>query len=484
MEKSQCDGYKGVEIFMNEYKKLTQNTLILMIGTIGSRLISFVMIRFYTGILTTAEYGTIDLLMQISNFMVPICTIGVTTGIIRFGLDNRYRQRDVFSTSLLCFGAGFIVCLSVALVAGLFPLPDSIGLYLIWILFYVAASSLYSICGTFVRSLEKVRIYAIAGILNAACNVLLMILFLKFLQLGIQGYMLAVMLADTITALFLVFSNRLWRFIRFGGLYLSTFTEMIKFSIPTIPATISWWIIDMSDRLMISAMIGMAANGIYSVAAKIPSIVTIIANVFISAWQISIISTENKEQQTQFYSSVIRAYTAILYVMASAVTLFAHLMVTLLTTESYYEAEAYVPMLISATVFSCLGTFVGNIYIVEKKSVPQFVTTMIGAACNVILNWILIPIYGIFGAVIATFASFALLFTVRIIHTRKYMKLQWSPVRFVISFVFLAVQIVAAMSGGGVLYGVQILCGIGIVIVNFQPLMAGVRKINPFSKRS
>jgi len=313
--------------------------------------------------------------------------------------------------------------------------------------------------------------------------VLLMILFLKVFQFGIRGYMLAVMLADTVTALFLIFSNKLWRFIRFGGLYLSTFAEMLKFSIPTIPATISWWIIDMSDRLMITNFLGAAANGIYSVAAKIPSIVTIIANVFISAWQISIIGTENKERQTQFYSSVIRAYTAILFVMASVVTLFAHLIVTLLTTESYYEAEQFVPLLISATIFSCLGTFVGNIYIVEKKSVPQFVTTMIGAVCNVALNWILIPVYGIYGAVIATVASFALLFVVRIFHTRKYMKLKWSPVRFLISFLFLAVQNWAAQSTAWTFYGVQILCGAGIVIVNFRPLLAGVQKINPFHRK-
>ena len=468
---------------MDEYKKLTQNTLILMIGTMGSRVISFLMLRFYTGVLTTAEYGIVDLLLQISNFMIPICTIGVTTGVIRFGLDGRYRQRDVFSTALLCLGMGFLVCLIVALAAGFLPLSDNIGPYLFWMLFLVTASSLNSICGAFVRSLERVRVYAIAGILNAVCNVLLMILFLKVFQFGIRGYMLAVMLADTVTALFLIFSNKLWRFIRFGGLYLSTFAEMLKFSIPTIPATISWWIIDMSDRLMITNFLGAAANGIYSVAAKIPSIVTIIANVFISAWQISIIGTENKERQTQFYSSVIRAYTAILFVMASVVTLFAHLIVTLLTTESYYEAEQFVPLLISATIFSCLGTFVGNIYIVEKKSVPQFVTTMIGAVCNVALNWILIPVYGIYGAVIATVASFALLFVVRIFHTRKYMKLKWSPVRFLISFLFLAVQNWAAQSTAWTFYGVQILCGAGIVIVNFRPLLAGVQKINPFHRK-
>ena len=55
------------------------------------------------------------------------------------------------------------------------------------------------------------RIYAITGILNTVCNVLLMVLFLKFLGLGIGGYMLAVIIADLISVLFLAISAKLWR---------------------------------------------------------------------------------------------------------------------------------------------------------------------------------------------------------------------------------------------------------------------------------
>ena len=69
---------------MNQYKRLTLNTIILMIGTMRSRIISFLMLPFYANILSTTEYGIIDFLLQISNFITPVCTIGVTTGIISF----------------------------------------------------------------------------------------------------------------------------------------------------------------------------------------------------------------------------------------------------------------------------------------------------------------------------------------------------------------------------------------------------------------
>lgn len=465
---------------MDQYRRLTVNTAILMIGTMGSRIITFLMLPFYTNILSTGEYGTIDLLLQISNFLGPVCTLGVNAGIIRFGLDNQYDKKDVFTTGLLCFSAGLALCLILVLCANILPVPDNIVQYGLWMLTLVAASSLHAICGTFVRARERVRIYAITGILNTICNVLLMVLFLKYMNLGVKGYMLAVTLADIFSILFLAFSSKLWEFVGFNKLRISTTKEIVKFSVPTIPATISWWIMDMSDRLMITAFISVGANGIYSVAAKIPSIVTILAGVFIDAWQISIIGTKSKEERSRFYSNIMRSYEAILFVMAGFVTLFSRFLISFLTAPDYYRASEYVPLLISATVFSCLATFVGNIYTVAKKSLSQLTTTMIGAVTNILLNWILIPRFGIFGAVIATVFSFMLLFVIRMIDTRKYMEFHWSPLRFGASLILLAVQNLAMMSGRGAVYVIQVVCLAGLVAVNYKPLMAGLKKVIAF----
>jgi len=126
----------------------------------------------------------------------------------------------VFTTGLARYGLGLIVCLLLSLIAGIvFSLPgirlpaqaESIWQYGVWILILIATSGLHSICGSFVRAEEKLRIYAITGILNTVCNVLLMVLFLKFLGLGIGGYMLAVIIADLISVLFLAISAKLWR---------------------------------------------------------------------------------------------------------------------------------------------------------------------------------------------------------------------------------------------------------------------------------
>jgi O-antigen/teichoic acid export membrane protein len=124
--------------------------------------------------------------------------------------------------------------------------------------------------------------------------------------------------------------------------------------------------------------------------------------------------------------------------------------------------------------------FVGNIYTLEKKSIPHLNTTIIGSVCNIALNWILIPYAGIFGAVIATLFSFTLLFIIRMVDTRRYMKLQWSPVSFFVSFILLMIQNFTMVNDGGPVYAAQIICLAGIAIVNFKPLLAGVKKVLSF----
>lgn len=469
---------------MDRYKKLTVNTLILTIGTVGSKLITFLMLPFYTNVLSTAEYGTIDLLLQTESFLVPIFTIGIAAAITRFGLDDQYDKKDVFTTGLACYGVGFVLCLLLALIVGaLFSLPavqfpagvESIWQYAIWILILIASSGLHSICGSFVRAEKKLRIYAITGILNTVCNVLLMVVFLKFFGLGIGGYMLSVIIADIVSVLFLAVSSKLWRFVHFKKLHNPTARAMVKFSIPLIPATISWWIINMSDRFMILMFIGASANGIYSVAAKIPSIVTILAGVFMEAWQVSIIG--NKTEQSRFFSNTMRSYQSLLFIAAGLVTMFSHFIITHMTSPDYYEAWRYVPLLLCSTVFSCLATFIGSIYTVEKKSVSQLVTTLTGAASNILLNLILIPQFGISGAAIATFSSFMLVFVIRLIDTRKYIVIHWSPVRFCISFILLMIQIFVMINDWGAVYIIQSVCMVGLIAVNFSPLLNGIKKL-------
>lgn len=458
----------------NQYKKLTVNTILISFGTLGSKLISVLMLRFYTGILTPSEYGIIDLLSQTANLMMPFCMLGITAGVVRFGLDERYRKSAVFTTALLCVNLGFTLCL---MVAPLLFLLDDIGDHLFLVYLYVLIASLRLVCASFVRADEQVMLYAVSGIFNTACNVLLMILFLKVFPLAIPGYLLAVILADLASIVFLAVRGKLWTQINFK-IFPHTAKPMILYSLPMIPTTVNWMIMHTADRFMIRYFHGNEANGLFAVASKVPLVITILASVFIEAWHISIIGTKSKKEQSQFFSKILCSYQALLFVAASGVILFCRWLIQFMTSsEAFRESWRYVPLLLCATVFSCLATFIGTIYTLKKRSMALMVTTLLSGGLNIIFNLLLIPKFGANGAAMATFLSFMAIFFVRIVHARKLLPVRWNPLQFFISLGLLLIQSTLLIVEAKPVYLFQLILFILVFLINLPQMLVVIRKV-------
>ncbi len=150
-------------ILSNKYRNLAQNTAIFAIGTFSSKLLVFIMMPIYTRALSTAEYGTVDLIQQISNLLVPIVTLGVTNALIRFGLDKSFRKNDVFTTGIICFLGGFSLLLCFS------PLIHMISVtsdHTVMLYFFVLMSAMREMCSQFSRAKGYVKLYAFDGFFN------------------------------------------------------------------------------------------------------------------------------------------------------------------------------------------------------------------------------------------------------------------------------------------------------------------------------
>ena len=91
----------------NKYTTLISNTIIFALGTFGSKLLVFLLMPLYTSVLTTAEYGAMDVVVNVSNMLLPLVIVSINDGVIRFGMDHIYKRRDVFSTGIWVSLAGF-----------------------------------------------------------------------------------------------------------------------------------------------------------------------------------------------------------------------------------------------------------------------------------------------------------------------------------------------------------------------------------------
>ena len=102
---------------MNRYKKLFSNTVILGLGTFGSKLLVFLLMPLYTSWLSTSQYSTAELITSTANLLIPLACVGISNGIFRFAAERESDQKTVFSTSiaLLAFGlGGFCILIYVA----------------------------------------------------------------------------------------------------------------------------------------------------------------------------------------------------------------------------------------------------------------------------------------------------------------------------------------------------------------------------------
>lgn len=453
----------------NKYTTLISNTIIFALGTFGSKLLVFLLMPLYTSVLTTAEYGAMDVVVNVSNMLLPLVIVSINDGVIRFGMDHAYKRRDVFSTGIWVSLAGFGIFLIF------WPAMKKIGMisdYTAPIYLYVLAAALQGVSAQFVRAMGLVRLFAFNGILNTLSTVVFNVLFLVVMKWGMYGYVLSVILSNVASMIFLWIAARLYRYMRWWkGIDRDTVREMIIYSLPLIPATIMWSITNVSDRFFVTHYLGEAQNGIYSVAYKLPTIISVISAIFTQAWQLSAIGERESDDREQFYSNIFKSYQTIVFLAAGGILLLIKPLMHLLVSDSFFEAWQYTPLLVVSVVFSCFSSYFASFYMASKKNIMAMVTIFLGALLNVVLNYYLIPIYGLNGAAGATAASYIFIFVIRAIDTRRLFCIDLGLRKLLLNSLLLGLQAWLLMQNDKYLYIWETLTLLAMLLVNLRGIL-------------
>lgn len=460
----------------NKYKTLLSNTLLISIGTFGSKLLVFLMVRFYTGYLTPSDYSTADLITQTANLLFPIISLGITEGVFRFAMDKASDRKSVFTFGFGCITVGAVLFF---LIAPILKIVDDFKGYIWLIVIYTLASCYHALCSQYIRAIGKTGLFALQGIINTAFVIILNILFLAVFNIGVTGYVLSVVVADTFCTLILVIKEKLWWQITLKP-DKSVLPSLLKYSIPLIPTTVFWWITSVSDRYMVNEMISSSANGIYTVSYKLPTLLTLVSTIFMQAWQFSAVTEDNgnKEEHSLFYSKVWGSFQAVMFLAGAGVIAFAKPVIKLLTAAEYYSAWEYVPLLSVAMIFTAFTSFTGSVYVVTKKSVISFLTALLGATINLVLNFILIPSrLGVQGAALATVASYFIVFIVRSLNSQKYIKYKLYGLHITLNTVIIFIQATVMIFEVKYWVIIQAISLLLLAVINFKFLIGFIEKI-------
>lgn len=425
---------------MNSYKKLFNNSFIFAVGRLGSSLISVLLVPIYTYYLSTTEFGTVDLVITTVNMFLPIVSVSMFEAVLRFVMDEKSEGNTVLNNALFVSMVGFLISLlllPVILYSG-FQNKKSIVIYMYLLLFTNIIERIFS---EFTRSIGRIKVFAINGILLTFLIGILNILFLVVFKTGVSGYFTSMILANIISTIYLCYNLRNSISLKFSLLKIDEMKVLIKYSVPLIPNTIMWWLINASSRYFITYFVGVSSNGLFAVASRIPTLINLINQIFTQAWQLSAIEEYESQDKSSFYSKVFN-YLSSIMLMGVGVLLVGlkPLFIYFFSTE-YFGSWRTVPFLLLGAVFSCFSGFLGTNYVASKETKGVFKTSVYGGLLSLILNFLLIPVWGIIGAGISSMCSFFTMWIIRYFDTKNYVKMNidWKVITYNVGLVFLQI---------------------------------------------
>lgn len=427
---------------------LLKNTAIFTLGNFASKFISFFLVPLYTNILSTSEYGTVDLVVTICTITVPIITLNIMEGVMRFNLDRGVDKNKITKIGIVILFFGALCGLILIPICSIWKAISSIS---VLVYFYIVCSASCQIFLSDLRGKEKLIQYSIGNILNTLLIACLNILFLLVFKLGISGYLLAYTIANAFVALYAFIIGKGYRAIK-SPLDKQKMIEMVKYSVVLIPNSFMWWIMNSSDHVMVTSMIGVAANGIYAISYKLPTLISSFTGIFTQAWTYSAIRESGSEDEVEYNNRIFKANMAVAIILGMFIISISQIFLDFYVSEQYYEAWKYIPPLIIGYVFMTLGSFVGCSYVVQKDTKGILFSGCFGAVINIALNFLLINRIGIMGAAIATCTSYIGVFLYRLVDTRKYVPIKVNNKGFYVGVFLLVVSSIIIFLESGIKY--------------------------------
>ncbi|HOV41119.1 MAG TPA: polysaccharide biosynthesis C-terminal domain-containing protein, partial [Oscillospiraceae bacterium] len=328
------------------------------------------------------------------------------------------------------------------------------------------------------------KLYAFDGILTTLAMVLFNILLLGVFRFGVYGFILSTVLSDAFSIVFLSIAANLPKYLRPELFDRPLLRSMLKYSAPLIPTTILWLVISMSDRFFITAMLGVEQNSYYVAANKIPLIVSTVSAFFTQAWHMSAITENSAKDYEKFFGKVFSAYQSLMYIATAGMILFIKPVMLVMFDPKYESSYKYIPALLLGIMFMCLGSYLSSVYAVTKRSLNSLATSFAAAAANIILNFVLIPKMGIQGAAIATLASYALCFFIRVFDTRRYVKFKVNYLKIFINCILLGgITYLAAIRPKLMYLWISLIFAV-ILVLNFSAIIKTVKKLLPNFKKA
>ncbi|MGE5431215.1 MAG: lipopolysaccharide biosynthesis protein [Syntrophomonadaceae bacterium] len=414
-------------------KRFLKDSIIYSLGPILTRGIQIILLPIYTRILTTSEYGTIDLLSIIGSFINIMIGLEISQGFARYYSDSRDAKEKVqySSTSFWFIVLSYSIFLLIALSFSGYFTHVILGTAYSPVVFQVASVSIFG-SGLLLYLQNQLRFYLksklfaavsiIFVLVSSATTLLLLVVF----KSGVTGYFLGSAFGYTAAVtLSWYFSRENYHFV-FDW---AKFKEMLSFSAPLIPSSIGVIILLYVDRIAIKSLMSLEYVGVFGRAYGFAALINIVLAGFQTAIAPLIYHNYKSSDTPGELAKIFRYFLSVVISFILAISIFSGEALKLFTTPAYLGAAKVIPIISFATLFMSMQAFTPGLPLAKKTKVIGLINIS-AAVLNTILCFTLIPIFGLTGAASSTFISAFLIFFFNMHFSQKhfYVPHKWKKI--------------------------------------------------------
>ncbi len=426
---------------MNKKNSLAKSTLIISIGTFLPKLASFITLPILTGCLTKEQYGTYDIITVLVSLYLPSLTLQVKSAAFRFLLDvreDKNKQKKIITNIM-----SMTVLISVISLLILFIfLPGTSPAVRLWICGYYFADILVNTVRQIARGLGKNIDYSISAIISAFGKMIFAVIFVWGLKWGLLGGTIALCLASLLSFIYISCRLKVWKYIDLKLNDKNIIKSILSYSWPIVPNEMSLWVMNMSDRLIVTEVLGVTVNAVYAAATKIPQLINLAQSALNLAWQecaaLSVKDKDSADYYTEMFNTMLKLQGGVFGVVIGS----APILFKILIKGSYEEAYAQIPILCASLFFSGMAIYLGGIYLAFKASKNVGFTTIGAAVINIIVDISLINFIGLYAASVSTLVSYICLFIFRSVNIRKLTTIKYNFKTFTVILLIMIAEVI------------------------------------------
>ncbi len=421
---------------MGRGKGLLKNTLILSLGTVFPKVVHFIALPILTAYLSKEEYGYYDVIVTAVSFFLPLVTLQIQLAAFRYLIEYREAEEEKkkIITNILFFTIGISILALIILYIALYKFDF---VFKIVLCTYFLVDMLISVVRQIVRGLGQNKTYANSVILESVIYIIGIFLFVFWGRKGLVGTLGSVIISLILTLIYVNCKVHLTKYIDIKTLDKKLVRELLSYSIPMIPNSMSRWIIQMSDRLVITAVMGVEANAVYAVANKLPALYRNLQSTFTLAWQENASIASKDQDADKYYSEMFDAMYGVFFGIIAMLIAATPVLFPILVKGDYEGAYAQIPILYIAAFFSSLASYLGGVYVAYKETKKIGITTIVAAATNLLVDIVLVNRIGIYAGSVSTLISYILLVICRMIGVQKFLKMEFKIKKMMVMLVWL-----------------------------------------------